>query len=128
MEIKFKAWYPKHKTMYDPRTLTEILDEAWDTGSADGAVLVESQYDHLVWLQFTGRQDIKGAEYYEQDWFKYPNSNFGYGDPSQPEYLIGKVPSIDGLIEDGESWLYRMNYGELICNYYENPELEEVMR
>ena len=50
--------------------------------------------------------------------------NFGYGDPKQPEDLIGCIESIEELYDD-EYLKGRLESSEIIGNIYENPELLE---
>ena len=113
-EIKFRAW--------DKITKTMIYN--WIT------ILYPS--DPLIYLQYTGLKDSKrtkeypeGQDIYEGDIFKYINSNFGYGDPAQKEYLYIAIPSIDELIVhvDFDCFLSIMESGEKVGNIHEHPNL-----
>lgn len=67
--FKFRAWNNASKQMFLSEEFTEALMSAWNCGSAAGET-IENQYDHLEWMQWTGKVDESGRDIYEGDIFR----------------------------------------------------------
>lgn len=140
-EIKFRAWDTITKKMFESRTINELLDEAWDVGSADGSQRDGSEYNHLIWLQFTNKLDKNKNEIYEDDIVKMECRVINGGEGFNLDgYYIGRIVinatfgvCIHNPIfldnDTGDKRLIKSyktiaSYrSEIIGNIYENPEL-----
>ena len=120
-EIKFRAWDEEGGMMHPPFTINEIC-EIRKEGGGIGAILMNFNWDQLMWLQFTGLHDKNGKEIYE-------------GDIIDDKFGIYKVVFVDGYYAAcclNNSYLpYKLceyitdseNIIEVVGNVFENPEL-----
>lgn len=117
-ELKFRMWNKTHNFMRGVGAID------WNYG----VVYAEKPNDYkyalssVELMQYLGFKDKNGKEYFEGDVYKYPNGNAGYGDKSQPDDLIACIKSIEELYDD-EFLKGRLQNGEIIGNFSENPEL-----
>lgn len=150
-EIKFRAWNKTHNYMdtefciHADGHLYQDAQNTYDTPNEE----IESAYEELVVMQFTGLFDQNGTEIYEGDIMRmlYPDW------PSQTDYSISleeyikSISSIGVVIfnldlgcfnvkfgldkygseELGDFRVGRHGHKEVIGNIYENPELLEDM-
>ena len=108
-EIKFRAWDEEEGMMHPPFTINEIC-EIRKEGGGFGAILMNFNWDQLMWLQFTGLKDKNGKEIYEGDIFRYR------GDVKVLDDIAAFYwANFEGLLDN--------KYIEVIGNIYENPEL-----
>ena len=122
-EIKFRAWDEEEGMMHPPFTINEIC-EIRKEGGGFGAILMNFNWDQLMWLQFTGLKDKNGKEIYEGDiWLMN-------GIKSQPMIVcfdngkfISKSTWGEYLKRDDGYTYWDFIDGEVIGNIYENPEL-----
>lgn len=124
-EIKFRAWNAGNNEWMNGRDISIFLN-GW-VRVYDGNPFLPYEdfpkyYPLIHIMQFTGLRDKNGREIYEGDLIKHINTNFGYGDPKQPEYHVGVLRSLDYLFGD-ELWINICQSGEVIGNIWENPEL-----
>ena len=123
-EIKFRAWNKEWKCMKPIAKLTFECDVQSlmvynDATDGYGNVSIYEEWedccigDDVMLMQFTGLKDKNGKEIYEGDIIEYSNWN----EEKQSQYTIilidniTKLPNID------------YEYGKVIGNIYENPEL-----
>ena len=127
-EIKFRAWCPIKKEMYEPFTLWKAILE--------NNVFVHKYKDIL--MQYTGLKDKNGKEIYEGDILRINNNNY---DPDYESFFVGICMvswkgvsfSFDIIKNDmkipqalDSSGMWHIGEGdttEIIGNIYENPEL-----
>ena len=112
-EIKFRAWGPNCKVMWDWEQVKQIANQlGWENLDQGERVL----------MQFTGLRDVNGVEIWEKDIVKAP----GLGNAEVnicPHYGVVFVtkdysqPYADGAAEG--------DYPTVIGNIYEHPHLLE---
>ena len=125
-EIKFRAWYPKTKTM---------VDDALMLSEKGQLILVSEKHlsipfsilNECKWMQFTGLTDKYGQEIYEGDIIMYGSmkiiidlkkqsvTKYGHGDSTTNLY-VGY-----SLSQYGKS--VNLNEIEKIGNIYQNSEI-----
>jgi uncharacterized phage protein (TIGR01671 family) len=124
-KIKFRAWNKTNKWMDNEFSIHAdgcIYQDArrrWDISD----IAVESAYDDLEIMQFTGLLDKSGKEIYERDIVKGYGYEVRNGHQIRPERIF----AINDFIKD----TYRLlcitegtgETVEIIGNIYENPEL-----
>ncbi len=114
-EIKFRAWAHASKVMFKPDS-----NDGWDF--LDGHV-----YDlpNTTLMQYTGLKDKNGKEIYEGDILSHPGTMEMNAGICCVEYdadfakYVGKRGDLS--MRCNMAWLGE--YGEVIGNIYENPEL-----
>ena len=114
--------------MFEGELLSEMLNAAWDTGSAEGSNRSDDQYDHLIFQQFTGLYDKDGIEIYEGDLIKISDTEFRKRGVHQVHYFKDCFVSSSVLFSNLEkankdtlSWSIKKNI-EVIGNIYETKE------
>ena len=124
-KIKFRAWNKTNKWMDNEFSIHAdgcIYQDArrrWDISD----IAVESAYDDLEIMQFTGLLDKSGKEIYERDIVKGYGYEVRNGHQIRPERIF----AINDFIKD----TYRLlcitegtgETVEVIGNIYENPDL-----
>jgi len=133
-EIKFRAWDKTSNCMdtefsiHADGCLYQSARHRWDISD----IAIETAYEDLEVMQFTGLQDKNGKEIYEGDIILY---NRGYVDDSRHDFMQGHNYEI--IFKDGKFMPYNdklryqlgfdgmngkcKNY-EVIGNIYQNPE------
>ena len=107
-EIKFRAWLPSIKKMTYNHPLEELL--GWNLNITDS--------ETPIWLQYTGLKDKNGKEIYEGDVLNI----YQYGHVVA-EFAEGCYGAWDHYgFSPFRSTLFGCG-GEVIGNFYENPEL-----
>ena len=118
--IKFREWDKLSRRMLHTVTLQQLMDEILDVGSTHSWHM-----GALELMQFTGLLDIDGKEIYEGDIVSRPGT--------ETNEVIVEVVSFEegkfvGVSEKYDTSYLNNNYGEIIGNIYENPELLESAR
>lgn len=138
-EIKFRAW--DGEKMYPSFTIQELKDIISNTVGVFG-LLLNYEFQDLIFMQYTGLKDKKGNEIYEGDILKDDDGDFIYKNVAIGEVDLGiddyavKYRSIcihaQHLDESGYLALLSNDYGsygqstghcQIIGNIYENPDL-----
>lgn len=129
-EIKFRMWGANAKRMYyDPVIVLSCLSQqqAHDTNSeTPGAMRTNHAELHgMVWMQFTGLQDIQGKDIYERDAVRYRwrfTEGLRVGEVLFEERGFWAIDDHDKSIA---AMLMNPNISdiEVIGNVFENPEL-----
>ncbi|WP_288551347.1 YopX family protein [uncultured Lacticaseibacillus sp.] len=120
-EIKFRAWQPQVKRMFEVGDIDFIKEEVmlrqWGWESSNDIDL----------MQYTGLKDNNGREIYGGDIVRTGEDNIGDPDP-----MIGQVIMREGswLIENEKKQeamelFSEITSREVIGNIFENPELLE---
>ena len=123
-EIKFRAWHPQVKRMFEVGDIDFIKEEVmlrhWGWESSNDIDL----------MQYAGREDKNGRKIYEGDIIvTHPKSKYEAPKSGVVQYG-GSRPMFGYKTEDGEEYdiwssnAYRTY--EVIGNVFENPELLEV--
>lgn len=121
-EIKFRAWHPQVKRMFEVGDIDFIKEEVmlrhWGWESSNDIDL----------MQYAGREDKNGRKIYEGDIVRTGKDNIG-----DPELMIGQVIMREGswLIENEKmqeaiELFSEITSREVIGNIFENPELREA--
>ena len=121
-EIKFRAWHPQVKRMFEVGDIDFIKEEVmlrhWGWESSNDIDL----------MQYAGREDKNGRKIYEGDIVRTGKDNIG-----DPELMIGQVIMREGswLIENQKmqeaiELFSEITSREVIGNIFENPELREA--
>lgn len=127
-EIKFRAWDKVAKKMSEPFTLYDIAIH-YDNGFAicgDNYLGMDDDDADVVVMQLIGLHDKNGKEIYEGDIVKYNFPSSWKGHKSITIEVkwqeIGNILTPNGV---GFPMIHTdfIDYGEVIGNIYENPEL-----
>lgn len=109
-EIKFRVWDKQQKKWIDTPMELPIKDIPL--------------YKDYIWIQFTGKCDIRGKEIYEGDIVRFQRR--------EGEVFTGEIAYIEEygayfVIHSGisDNQLYAFSQYEVIGNIFENPELLE---
>jgi len=109
-EIKFRAWDPIHKRMFD----CDIISD--DRGYEHWQYFEDGNPYSNILMQFTGLKDKNGKEIYEGDAVKFWSNEligFIYWSESTARFEISQ----------GHFNIVDISKSEIIGNIYENPEL-----
>jgi len=129
-EIKFRGrrtdnkewvygWYlPIMHNEDDSHFHTFIVQQGSNLETPPEDMMVEVEPETVG--QFIGRYDLNNKEIYEGDKYKYPNTNYGYGDPNVLDYHIRAINNIEDLFDDGCIDLWEIQNCEVIGNIYDN--------
>ena len=143
-EIKFRAWIPQHKKMFQvgnlviPKGLNELGDQELCVAETY-SITKPHHYIQPVLMQYTGLKDKNGKEIYEGDivqdkvnnciWLYVIQSISFMGNNLFAICIWRNFTVIDGetimgdySVKDG-NWNYLSSTLEVIGNIYENPEL-----
>lgn len=127
-EIKFRALFKVDGQIYEVPSIDFLNKEVtlWDK---ETAVNFEAGFDEITLMQYTGANDKRGVEIYEEDIVKFESSVPIPEDPDYPKegqigvvkygfcdyYVDAKSPCGFNLDELGD-WI-------VVGNIYENPEI-----
>ena len=123
-QTAFRAWDKVSKLMCEVVTI-DFLDGSIEVRRFPHGTTI--LYNEYVLMQYTGIKDSNGKEVYEGDIYKYINTNYGYGDPKQPEYLTDVLIGIEQIYGDDDIY-NTLCHGEVIGNIYETPGLLNYWR
>jgi uncharacterized phage protein (TIGR01671 family) len=120
--LKFKIWDKFNKVMSEPFEISELIFD-WNVIWQDR---FKGQKEiagcDMVYLQFTGKVDRHGKEIYNGDIFKYELKACHENDIDT--IYTEEVHFTQGSFELDNCPLYAFcEYGEVIGNIYENPDL-----
>jgi len=130
-KLKFRVWDKIRKQMtyldhlwlcseYNSLCFSrEEWNDQWDVWPLE----MDENPDHFEVMSYLRIQDINNKDYYEGDIYEYTNPNFGYGDPKEPDCLIGIINSIEELYED-EYLFSRLKSAEITGNIFENTKID----
>jgi uncharacterized phage protein (TIGR01671 family) len=115
-KIKFRGWDKDRKSMSEGWTMKEWLYSAFEQADHFEGVnqYVESFFEKLIWMQYTGLKDKNGKEIYEGDILLHA-----------PHWDKGRTKSVADMIYPFHcgDWSVEPEDCEIIGNIYENPEL-----
>jgi uncharacterized phage protein (TIGR01671 family) len=123
-DIKFRAWDPVEKKMYEPDFIdnknmcpVNFAGGYWEDG-------LEVENNHIL-MQYTGLKGKNGVEIYEGDILSRKDWGMGGGHDPEERYEVGLIN--DYIYEEEQLWHFKVHlwgeWCEVIGNIYENPDL-----
>jgi uncharacterized phage protein (TIGR01671 family) len=120
-ELKFRAWDPEEKKMYDIQSIDFARQQFWVQHD-----LCSYSFGVVPILEYIGRQDRKGKDIYEGDIVRI----------NHPDDRTGNFTNAIGEVfwwDEEAAWHHTNNHGrppkrmwdyvEVLGNRYQNPEL-----
>lgn len=131
---KYKAWSKRMEMMIPNEVMVEagrqlvifakrMRPNMPDGQNAKGGLLLPTDDDDLVFLQYTGLKDRNGREIYEGDIVQGEQPGRWHAGVDKVLGAIRWSDYTSGFVVDGFGQLHRVNEIEVIGNKYENPEL-----
>jgi uncharacterized phage protein (TIGR01671 family) len=111
-ELKFRAWDPEEKKMYDIQSIDFARQQFWVKHD-----LCSYSFGVVPILQYTGLKDCQGKEIYEGDIIRLEESNTGVITYDEAQFIIEETDYTWGLNNFAQDSI------EIIGNLYETPEL-----
>lgn len=110
-EIKFRSWDPLKKEMMQAGSLND-----WFGAISKLRINPIKANPHEIFMQFTSLKDKNGVEIYEGDILRYDG---------EERIVVYEAPSFELQLKETRAfaWDNWAEFGEIIGNIYQNPEL-----